>query len=619
MSKRNTKAIAMVSLTKIVVVLAITIVAFFMLMPTKVFAETEITVSTSGDITKNIQAALDQAKVEATERSPFIITIPPGTYSLTGQLKIYSNTHIKMPGVTIIRGNMSPKTMIKVGFKEKFYGYNGHHNITIEGGTISGNNCKTKIFEAVHARNITLKNVTFKDVTDSHHVEIAATKDITVENCTFSGYTGAESGGANVEALQFETLSEGHFAESVGSYFDDTPCENIVVKGCTFKNLRNGVGTHTAIAGSYFNNVVIEDNTFSNIIYNAISAMNYQNCKITGNKITNAGSGIWARTMTYSHTNVYRPKKEEKLNPNANILIENNTINVENNAAMKSITTFGISVYGENLKKDIKVTQGNKTILVKKGDYRIKNVTVRNNNIVLKNRGYGLWIRGVMGSTFQNNSVKVSIPSNATGNGNGDCVRIDASSSIKLNDNTLSNTTKNSKSTNMNGISVLGGSKSIGIEGNSISKVRKAGIHVVDSSTVTAKKNTIKSSAVYGLFVAEKSTLSATDNKITKSGHNAMLQANSGKLKGADYTGNKITSFKINGVSGKIKGKTITVTLPKGTKLTSLKPVIKTNTFAKVSPGSKKKMNFKKAVKYKVTSYNGESVTYKVIVKVSKK
>lgn len=496
---------------------------------------------------------------------------------------------------------MSPaKVLMKLGSPgEAFYAYNGYRNVTIEGGTLDGNHLSAKLFEGVHAKNISFIGVTFQNVKEAHHVEMAAVKNILVKNCTFKGYSGKET--SNMEALQFDVLVSEHFPSG---HYDDTPSQDIKVTGCTFTNLRCGVGTHSAIAGSYFTNIEISNNKFSNISQYAISAMNYRSSKITKNTISSCGSGIWVRTMTSSHTNFYMPSKGGiSLNSNAGILVSDNTITVNNS---KISVGFGISAYGEKLTK----ASGK----IKAGDYRISNVTVQNNKITLKTKGYGIWVRGVLNSSVKKNKVTSSLPSNASGTGSGDCVRIDTCSNITASGNTLKNTQKNSKNKDLNGFSVLK-TKKARLSKNTILGARKAGIHVVDSSSVTASNNTIKSSGIYSMFVARKSSLKVSGNKLTKWGKKALQQSEGGKLTGSDGAGSSITSFSVKGRKGSIKGRKITLTLKKGTKVTSLKPVIKVSKYAVVSPKSKAKVNLTDPVKYKVTSASGKTKTYTVQVK----
>ena len=67
-----------------------------------------------GDPYKIIQEALNEARDNATDETPYKIVIPAGTYDLNGQLKVYSNTWVSMNGVTL--RNKYGKTMMRFGW-----------------------------------------------------------------------------------------------------------------------------------------------------------------------------------------------------------------------------------------------------------------------------------------------------------------------------------------------------------------------------------------------------------------------------------------------------------------------------------------------------------------------
>ena len=98
-------------------------------------------------------------------------------------------------------------------------------------------------------------------------------------NCNFNNFKGDFANKTNIEALQFDALAGDHFS-SFNPDNDETPSKNVTIKNSSFKNLQRGLGTHTGIANSYFENFTIINNTFENITGYAIIATNYKNANI---------------------------------------------------------------------------------------------------------------------------------------------------------------------------------------------------------------------------------------------------------------------------------------------------------------------------------------------------
>ena len=466
----------------------------------KAEASKEIVLNMSaGDPYKIIQEALNEARDNATDEMPYKIVIPAGTYDLNGQLKVYSNTWVSMNGVTL--RNKYGKTMMRFGWPDdEFSAYNGYRNITFEGGTWDGLNKAAALFHFSHSENIVIKNATFKNVKSSHHVEFAACRDVLVENCRFYNYTGKTS--SNNEALQMDVVhNKEHYSD--GKY-DDTPCQNVTVTGCTFQNVQRGVGTHTGVAGSYFSNIQITDNVFDNIHGYAIIGTNFINSKIDGNVITNAAAGIMFRSMIQSQDNFYAPNKGSfVIDRNSNSSITNNKITVTNRKY--SATSYGISVYGE---KRTKVKNG-----IPKGDFRIAKVTVSGNTVYLKDSGYGIWFQGTMNSKITNNNIVCATPKSGDGKGNGDGVRLVKSTKNTILGNRITVKNKNSKCKNACGIVLTNGSSAT-ITQNILKKANKDSIFVTQKSTAAIKKNTIQGAGRYGVHASEKSKVTASGNKI---------------------------------------------------------------------------------------------------------
>lgn len=459
--------------------------------------------------TKAIQAALDMAQDNNFNGKLYYITIPEGKYDINSQLKIYSNTYLSMQNVTLVRKFTG--TMMKFGREAEYVGYTGFSNITIDGGTWDGNGKNNPTYSSslirfAHANNITIKNAEFTNAVSSHHIECAAVDNLKVTDCIFSNYYGKSN--TNNEALQFDIMNLSHFPK-YGKY-DETPCKNITVSGCTFKNLQRGLGSHSAIAGSYFTNMKFTKNTFKDIDGYAIIAVNYKNSEISDNIISDCGSGISFRYMVKSNKNFYAPSsKEFKIVKNSNSSITGNTITVEKKSF--SATAYGISLYGKKLTKEYNG--------IPKGDYRLYKVTVLNNTVNMKNLGYGIWLEGASKIDVLSNKITCDIPSNAVKKGNGDGIRLVSSTNAAISKNTIVHKNINSKSKESCGIAVTE-SSSAGIDNNIIKGSGKVGIFVNDKCSVTAASNNIANTKKWGIayYNGSKGTLKKNVIKGCKEG-----------------------------------------------------------------------------------------------------
>ena len=130
------------------------------------------------------------------------VYIPGGVYIIDSTLKIHDNTHLRMAEDAVLRlaDNANCALMINDKLATDY-----NVNITIEGGTIDGNNLNQGRVHREHyeeltaydpdrnygiltrfvgVKNFRLCNLTFKDP-ESYPVQISMVRDFTVENITF--------------------------------------------------------------------------------------------------------------------------------------------------------------------------------------------------------------------------------------------------------------------------------------------------------------------------------------------------------------------------------------------------------------------------------------------------
>lgn len=495
-------------------------------MKTTVHAQTvkriKVSIGENESPGKKIQAALNEALKDQSGKVLYEINLPSGTYKLDALLKVFSNTTIKMNGCRLIRNYDA--TMLRLGYENvSSKGYSGQHNIVIEGGVFDGGAKNNgALIRMGHAKNITLKNVTFQNVYNSHHVEMAACKNVSIQKCTFKDYScGSDiTNSANNEALQFDVI---HNGEHFNKYppFDDTPCANVTVNKCVFKNLQRGIGTHSGVAGSYFTNMKFTNNVFENVRGYAIIATNYKNSVISNNKITKCGAGILFRSMVQGYNNFYTPlKKKVSIDKNAKSTISNNTISVSD--YKYTTTAYGISLYGEKLTSKRKNAP--------KGDYTMTGVTVKNNSIVMNNCGYGIWLQGTNKCKVLKNKVTMNIKPSVSGKGNGDCIRLLNSKNAQIGNNVLAQKNNNKRTKEACGI-VISKNSGATVISNKINKSSKDGVFVNGKSTATLRNNVIKGTGRYGINVCEKSKAVAKSNKLSSCKKAAMKTSTGGKIK----------------------------------------------------------------------------------------
>lgn len=466
-------------------------------------AETvRLKVRSGADITQQLQQALNDARDNTS--GIYTIEIPSGKYLLRGPLKMYSNTCLSMKGVTLKRANDSSMLRLGSQLEEKngYSGYSGFKNIRFVGGVWDGANKTTSLIRLGHAQNITFEGVTFTNVKDNHHMEMAAVKKVLVSGCTFKNYTGQWKSTGNREALQFDVM---HNPSQFTGYdnYDDTPCRDVTVTDCTFSHVCRGVGTHSAVTGSYFENMQFVNNTFKDVAGYAIICSNYRNAKINNNKMVNCGSGIWFRTMAQNHKMFFTPHKASgKIQKNAKSEIKNNVIDATVNGYKNVV--FGIMLYGEKMGQNIQD--------VKRGDYRLEGITVQGNKVTLSCNGYGIWLQGAEKNKIVGNDIVCNIRKKGLNSGgNGDGIRILSGSSNSVQKNRIQNLVRTGKASKMTGIYIENGNHTELI-GNAVSGCSKDGICVKKSRDLFLKNNKSMNNMRNGIRITDNSSAKTRNN-----------------------------------------------------------------------------------------------------------
>ena len=443
------------------------------------YTEYKITADNTGkdDATFNIQHYLNIARYNATDTERVKIIIPKGVYKLTKNLNIFSNTWLYLEEGAVIKRCFSKGAMLKNGEAgNEYYGYDSFKNIKLEGGTWDGlcfdevyGYDKTTSFSTIrfgHASNIELENVEVINNKGGHHLEFGGVDGLIIRNCRFSGYLeDYKEDGSYIgkEVIQLDVLhSENVFLGY--EKFDDTTVNNVLIENNEFIDVARGIGSHSAVIGRYYDNVVIRNNTFKNLTQQAIIAYNFKNCEITDNVMESVGIGIDFRYMNSSGANFFMPNdvnENVNIDGNANTVIKNNIIKTVQTKYIQSANA--ILIYGYNITKE-NVNENNVTV----HNYRVENVTIKDNTI--ESEGFGVYLNNANNCNIGNNKITYINASKKQ-------------SAILLNNGSCNNRIKGNvitKSQN-GGIYVAALSHSNIIEDNKVSNMPSIGIRIFDN------------------------------------------------------------------------------------------------------------------------------------------
>ena len=494
----------------------------------------------------------------------YTVSVPAGTYSIDSPLYLYSNTHLVLAPGAVMKNTGIGTSLLRLGRNGEVYsGTSGFRNITIEGGAWTAEfRDGSSLLRMAHGKNIVIKNAVFQDVKNEHHIEAAGIDGFTVTGCTFSGYVKTiESDELLMEALEIDILGGEKFFPGYENY-DYTPMTNVTVSNNVFKNLFRGVGTHSLVRGSYFENIKVQNNRFENIADYAVLATNYRNSSIAGNTMVNVGAGIYfCNVQTLGR--MVTPAPALKFNTDSQSRIEKNTITLK--AVNQTVNRCGIRAEGDE------------------GNYIIRSLTITGNTINASTGGHGILGSYIKDCTISGNAVtgkntlskaykgirltysaNVPISGNTVKNMSDHGITVtDKSQSCPISKNNVSGSkgagiivTEGSKgcsisgnqisSNQENGISVSEGGSS-GISGNRVSSNKGTGISVSGSSTpVAVSKNTVEKNSKYGISIGKGTGYSVADNgKISENGRHGIYFSGCSNV---EAVRNKVTSNKKSGI-----------------------------------------------------------------------
>jgi len=513
-----------------------------------------------------IQRALDINKsVRVNDASSAItIRIPAGTYQIGRKLSIYSNTRLIVDkNARLVRNDINDCLIVgmKRNNNEAVGGYGQFKNITIEGGIWDGNDIRGRGHAAImrfrHGSDVTFKNMIIQNGTE-HFVNSSASQNILFDGCTFRNareYKGNNKvfwGSHKNKDRRFLSIEAIHLDSATSKDSDpqdNTVCRNITVRNCTFDRVYTAIGNHHVNKKYRTQNVVIENNTFKNILYAAVWADSFAKITVRNNTATNVGLFMRAEDSKGTITNNKISGNVRNFVPGLKLgevsriqLYSGSSFTIRGNN-IKGGTLNGIAVFtGEGRATPSKAMIENNTISgARKNGVHIadsRGVTIRKNTIS-KSKEAGVYIDRSTKTVINNNKI-----TNNTDRG----VVVAGSNDAKVTKNTITGNKDR-------GIVVSRKSKKVSITGNVVTGNKgSVDIGLYENSTGTVKKNTVtelrRIVATQGTkFTVADNTASKGNNSNTRSTFTIQYRKNgatSGKMATTKVTHGTKTKLRTN-------------------------------------------------------------------------
>ncbi|MDD4369647.1 MAG: right-handed parallel beta-helix repeat-containing protein [Anaerostipes sp.] len=246
------------------------------------------------------------------------LTLKKGTYKITQTLAVPSNVKIVLKNGVVIKKSTKTGTKklkaqgsifqlikpSKHGKKGVYGKYSGMKNISFVGqGTAVidlGYIYSADGIVAGHNKNVSIENITFRNMREGHFIELDANYNAKIKNCKFLNSKGnLVKEAINIDTPDKKTKGWLH----AWSKFDKTPNKNVTISNCYFANLGHAIGTHKYSYGYAHTNIRIQNNTMVNIKQEAIRMMNWKSSYISNNKIQGTGRyavrGILGKGVSY--------------------------------------------------------------------------------------------------------------------------------------------------------------------------------------------------------------------------------------------------------------------------------------------------------------------------------
>ena len=302
-----------------------------------------------GDGTTNdataVQAVLDLA---SSTNPGSMVYFPPGTYNINisgtppvNGLEIKGSCDIYLaPGATIIRGNSAMQYLFQ-NFNPSYAptAYGGRGNIAIRGrGTLDGGaasfttSCTVVCF--AQCDNILVEDITIQNVVDWHAVEFNSTRNGTIRNVTAQGFKVVTAGRYISEAFQIDLAINSAALPGIGSgAYDNTPCQNITIDGCTVRGLGTlkgfgaVTGSHSWADGHKHKDIKVIGNSGYNLSDYMVNATNWDVVTVSDNNCIDSNSFLQVMVPSSMTADVYNFTVDGNIIENSGIQNDNTAVN----------------------------------------------------------------------------------------------------------------------------------------------------------------------------------------------------------------------------------------------------------------------------------------------------
>lgn len=258
---------------------------------------------------KSFVKALKEAEEKATNTTQYKIVIPKGTHEATNTYRIPSNTWVYAKGAVIKR--KATGSCFLACNPGKTY-----RNIKIEGGTWDATGQPSNfaldqtLVRFAHVKNLIFQDMTIKCRRGGHIIEVGDINGMTVKGCKISGnnvYRNVQP----KEAIQLDVATKSGMNECTP--YNGRGCHNVIIENNSFSNVARGVGSHSTAAGAQRNpytNITVRNNKFQNLKGEAVFVLNWENCTIQKNAVTNGKrTGIYLESCSGVKVNSNTMKK----------------------------------------------------------------------------------------------------------------------------------------------------------------------------------------------------------------------------------------------------------------------------------------------------------------------
>ena len=190
-----------------------------------------------GDGVANDTQAIEQALAEIDNVGGGTLYFPSGTYCLN-YFCLRENLHLHIETGATLKALQSVLCSNFLSTETNVTLYNGRSNIIIDGGGVIDMDGLTvraagTVVQFGHCKNITIKDITFKNICCDHAIEFCGVDSFIMDNCKFINYIDTVNDGSKIykEAIQIDYCGVGHGG---GGVQDNTPSKNGIIKNCIF-------------------------------------------------------------------------------------------------------------------------------------------------------------------------------------------------------------------------------------------------------------------------------------------------------------------------------------------------------------------------------------------------